>query len=705
MTPEHTNRLASEKSPYLLQHAHNPVDWWPWGDEAFAEADARGVPVFLSVGYATCHWCHVMEEESFEDAEAAAALNRAFVCVKVDREERPDVDGVYMAAALALNGHGGWPLTALLVPHTREPFYVGTYLPKESRGGRIGVIDLAERVTGLWRDDRANVLASAGKVGGIISTILAENEPGDAITQDDLTRAVGLLGRSFDPANGGFGAQPKFPTPHNLLFLLREGRRTGNAEATRMAHRTLQAIARGGITDHAGGGVHRYSTDRRWLLPHFEKMLYDQAGLALAWTEAWQASGDRDETRDDEMKRAAEATLDYVLCDLRLASGAFASAEDADSLDARGKREEGAFYVWTETELADILGAETLEFAREAFGTYPEGNFLDEATRVRTGGIVLHLPEPEAPLAERLGMTPEAFRLRRRDLLDRLLDARASRPRPLLDDKVLADWNGLAIAALAVAARVFDRSDYAEAASRAADFVLREMRTPEAGLLHRWREGEAAVDGFLDDYAFMAWGLLELYQTTFDAARLQTALDLHRQTRERFEDASGGYFLTEAGTPGLLVRQKALDDGALPSGNAVAAMNGIRLAQLTGDRETENAALAALSADARIRAHPTGHTFHLLAAQLALGPAPEVVLAVDEASGGEEMTRAIRGVYAPGALLLKRSEPLAEIAPFTAEQTARDGLATAYVCERGACQAPTTSAPEAARTLDALHGG
>ncbi|MEL6614731.1 MAG: DUF255 domain-containing protein, partial [Bacteroidota bacterium] len=323
MTSPTANRLAKEKSPYLLQHAHNPVDWWPWGDAAFDEAIARGVPVFLSVGYATCHWCHVMEEESFEDAQAAAALNEAFVCVKVDREERPDVDGVYMAAALALNGHGGWPLTALLVPETREPFFVGTYFPKESRGGRIGVIDLAERVSGLWREEPEKVKESAGKVAEIIATVLAETEQGDAITQDDLSRTVALFRRSFDPSNGGFGSQPKFPTPHSLLFLLREGRRTSNPEAQRMALRTLSAIARGGITDHAGGGVHRYSTDRRWLLPHFEKMLYDQAGMAFAWTEAWQASG------DDAHRRAAEATLDYVLRDLRLPGGAFASAEDA----------------------------------------------------------------------------------------------------------------------------------------------------------------------------------------------------------------------------------------------------------------------------------------------------------------------------------------------------------------------------------------
>ena len=709
------NRLADEKSPYLVQHAHNPVDWWPWGEAAFAEAEARGVPVFLSIGYATCHWCHVMEEESFEDREAARALNRAFVCVKVDREERPDVDAVYMAACLALNGHGGWPLTALLVPETREPFYVTTYLPRRARGGRVGVIELAERVggpDGLWREDRENVRASAARVRGVVEAVLAEHEPGRAFTPDDLDRAVGLWRRTFDPANGGFGGQPKFPTPHALLFLLREGRRTGNREATDMAARTLGAIARGGITDHAGGGVHRYSTDRRWLLPHFEKMLYDQAGLALAWTEAWQATG------DPAHRRAAEATLDYVLRDLALPGGAFASAEDADSPDAHGRREEGAFYVWTEREIAGVLGQDALPFAREAFGTAPEGNYLDEATRQRTGANVLHLPEDEGPLAARLGMTPEAFRETRRTHLDALLEARAARPRPLLDDKVLADWNGLAIAALATAGRVFGREDYVTAAERAAAFVLGEMQarvasgaggspddagagTPATGLFHRWREGEAAVPGFLEDYAFMAWGLIELAQATGDMGHLAAALALHRQTRARFEAPSGGFFQTEKGTPGLLVRPRALGDGALPSGHAVAATNGLRLARLTGRADLEDSALTALASDARLRAHPTGHAAHLLAAQVALGPAPEVVVAGGE--GEAEMRAALGGVYAPGALLLASGGPLAALAPWTAAQTARDGRATAYVCTDGACQAPTTDPAEAARTLDAVY--
>ncbi|MEM6328599.1 MAG: thioredoxin domain-containing protein [Bacteroidota bacterium] len=684
------NRLADEKSPYLLQHAHNPVDWWPWSDAAFAEAERRGVSVFLSIGYATCHWCHVMEEESFEDTEAARALNRAFVCVKVDREERPDVDGIYMAAALALHGSGGWPLTALLVPETRQPFYVATYLPKRSRGRRIGVMELCERVTDLWQEKRAEVRESAEQVAGAIGDVLSAAEPGEAITEADLTRAVGQFERRFDPSNGGFGSQPKFPTPHNLLFLLRQTRRTGEPRPAEMAVRTLRAIARGGITDHAGGGVHRYSTDRRWLLPHFEKMLYDQAGLAMAWTEAWHLTG------DPEMREAAEHTLDYVVRDLQQDHGGLASAEDADSLDAHGRREEGAFYVWTEAEIAEIIGEEALPFVRAALGTTPEGNYRDEATRQRTGASVLHLPDDPARLGDALGRTEAEVLARRREILDRLFRARNVRPRPLLDDKILTDWNGLAIAALATAARVFSREDYAAAAHRAAEFVLTHLHRPDGSLLHRWRDGEAAVPGFLDDYAFLALGLTDLYAATDEARYLGLAMDLHRQTRERFEAPEGGYYLSEP-DPGLIVRQRALDDGALPSGHAIACLNGLRLGVLAGEPEWEASTRRALASDARLRAHPSGHTAHLLAAQIALGPAVEIVIAPGE--GEDTLREALREVYAPGAVFLRATPEVAALVPFTASQTARDGLATAYICENGACQAPTTDPTEAPRTL------
>ena len=523
------NRLADANSPYLLQHADNPVDWWPWSDAAFEEAQRRGVPVFLSIGYATCHWCHVMEHESFEDAEAARALNDAFVCIKVDREERPDVDGVYMAAVLAATGRGGWPLTALLTPDTREPFWVGTYLPKASRGGRVGLLDLAENVSRFWSETPDAMRQSAAELAAHVRAHEGSGS-GEALGRDDLDATAGALRQRFDAQHGGVGAAPKFPTPHHALFLLRRWRQKGEDDLGAMAVTTLRAIRRGGVYDQLGGGLHRYSTDREWRLPHFEKMLYDQALYALACTEAWAATGEPD------LREAAEATLAYVLRDLRSPTGAFFSAEDADSLTAEGEREEGAFYVWTEAEVDAALApsadsgqaAEDARVAKAVWGTAPEGNYLDEATRQRTGANVLHVPRPHlgeadplADAAERFGLDAETLHLRLDRARRRLFEARAERPRPLLDDKVLTDWNGLAIAALAVAARTLGRDDYAEAATDAARFLLGTMCTEAGDLLHRYRDGKAGIDGLLDDYAFLVWGLIELYQTTFDEALLE----------------------------------------------------------------------------------------------------------------------------------------------------------------------------------------
>ncbi len=695
------NRLADTNSPYLLQHAGNPVDWWPWSDAAFEEARRRDVPVFVSIGYATCHWCHVMEHESFENDTAARALNDAFVCVKVDREERPDVDAVYMAAVLAATGRGGWPLTALVTPDTREPFWVGTYLPRESRGGRIGVLDLAENVSRFWAENADGVRQSAGELADVVRRMAAV-EPGDALGASDLEAAADALAQRFDTGRGGWGVAPKFPTPHHALFLLRRAAQTGDQDLAEMAVATLRAIRAGGIWDHVGGGIHRYATDREWLLPHFEKMLYDQALYALACTEAAQATG------ADDLADAATDTLDYVLRDLRSDTGAFHSAEDADSLDASGEREEGAFYVWSLAALADVLGGDDAAFAADAWGATAEGNYRDEATRQRTGANVLHLPNPDlgagpyAAAAARLDLAPGALRQRLDGFRPRLLAARAQRPRPLLDDKVLADWNGLAVAAFAVAARTLDRPDYAEAASQAAEFVLSEMRTDAGDLLHRWRGGQAGITGLLDDYAFMVWGLIELYQTTFDERHLAAALDLHDRMRAHFERPEGGYFVSPEDAPDLLVRQQNLDDGALPAGNSVAALNGLRLGRLTGRVELEEAGQRALRAPAVVREHPSGFTHLMTAAAFALGPSQEVVVAGDrDAPDTAALIGAVRGVYAPFAVTVLRAPgdgpaPVTDLVPFAAEQTALDGQATAYVCQDRACQAPTAG-PGAAR--------
>ena len=696
------NRLADANSPYLLQHAENPVDWWPWSDAAFAEARRRDVPVFLSIGYATCHWCHVMEEESFENAEAARALNQAFVCIKVDREERPDVDAIYMAACLALNGSGGWPLTVLLT-HDREPFYVGTYLPRETRGGRIGVVDLARSVSQHWAEGREGVRRSAAQIAGHVRQMAEGGPTGDAPGVGDLARTADALQRRFDAAHAGFGTAPKFPTPHHALFLLREAHRTGDEGLASLAVVTLRAIRRGGVYDHVGLGLHRYATDARWLLPHFEKMLYDQALYVLACLEGFEATGAPD------LADAARDTLAYVLRDLRAPEGAFHSAEDADSLDARGRREEGAFYVWTEDELAAVLGDEDAALARTVWGTTPDGNYRDEATRQRTGANVLHYPEPQLALSDPLAPVAGALGIARADLDMRLAEirrqldvARNERPRPLLDDKILTDWNGLAIAALARAGRVLGDDAYTEAATRAARFLLDTLRQPSGALLHRYRNGEAGIDGLLDDYAFLAFGLTELYQTTFDPVWLRHALALHRETRSRFESEDGDFYASPADAPDLIARQKSLDDGAIPSGNSVALLNGLRLARLSGDRELEDAARRGLRLPAVVREHPSGFTFWAAAAAFAVGPSQEVVIAspTDDAS---ELVDAVRSVYAPHTVVLLRTpataDALDELAPFTAAQTPRDDRPTAYVCQNHACQAPTTDPTEAARLL------
>ena len=701
------NRLATSNSPYLLQHAENPVDWWPWCDAAFDEARQRDVPVFLSIGYATCHWCHVMEEESFENAEAARALNDAFVCIKVDREERPDVDAIYMAACLALNGHGGWPLTALLT-HDREPFYVATYLPRETQGGRIGVIDLAHSVSQHWRTGRAGVERSAGEIAGHVRQLAEGGPVGDAPSEVDLERTAEALRRRFDSVHAGFGTAPKFPTPHHALFLFREAHRTGDDALATMAVATLRAIRRGGVYDHVGLGLHRYSTDREWLLPHFEKMLYDQAMYVLACVEGFEATGEPD------LRDAAEDTIAYVLRDLLSPEGAFFSAEDADSLDAHGQREEGAFYVWTEAELAEVLGAEGAALARRVWGTQSEGNYRDEATRQTTGANVLHVPEsrleladPLVPVAEALGMDRSALGDRLESIRHQLEAARNARPRPLLDDKILTDWNGLMIAALARAGRAFASGECIDAAIRAARFLLRTLHRPDGGLLHRYRAGEAGIAGMLDDYAFLTFGLTELYRTTFDPSWLREAVELHRATREQFESDAGDFFASEADAPDLIVRQKNLDDGAIPSGNSVALLNGLRLGRLTGDRDMEDAARRGLAVPAVIREHPSGFTSWMAAAAFAVGPSQEVVLA-SPTKETPSMIAAVNDVFAPNAVVLLRTPETAavldELAPFTAVHTPRDGQATAYVCQDYACQAPTTSPEEAAAHLRMAMG-
>jgi uncharacterized protein YyaL (SSP411 family) len=495
------NRLVQEKSPYLLQHAFNPVDWYPWGDEAFEKAKQQDKPIFLSIGYSTCHWCHVMERESFEDEHVARALNRVFVCIKVDREERPDIDSIYMAACQAMTGSGGWPLSILMTPEKR-PFFAATYIPKTSHFDRMGLLELTERVEMLWQKSREEVNQAADK---ILAELQAANTitPGEGMSEDMLDLAYTQLAARYDSDYGGFGQAPKFPTPHNLTFLLRYWQRTGKREALEIVEKTLTQMSRGGICDHLGFGFHRYSTDRQWLLPHFEKMLYDQALLAIAFLEAYQATG------RSSFANTAREIFTYVLRDMTGQEGGFYSAEDADS-----EGEEGKFYVWSSAELQAILGEEDAALFSKVYNIRPEGNFFDEATHRLTGKNIPHLTMTPPALAGVADAEHREMSDRLTEIRKKLYQTRSHRVPPHKDDKVLTDWNGLMIAALAIGGRVLNDASFTKAARKAAEFVLARLKK-DGRLLKRYRQGTAALPAHLDDYAFMVWGLLELYETTF----------------------------------------------------------------------------------------------------------------------------------------------------------------------------------------------
>ncbi len=678
------NHLVSEKSPYLLQHAYNPVDWRPWSEEAFLLAEKEDKLVFLSVGYSTCHWCHVMAHESFEDLELARLMNDTFISIKVDREERPDIDQIYMRACQMMTGRGGWPLTIIMTPDKR-PVFAATYLPKESRFGIVGLKDIIARIQDLWKRDRGQVLESAAKILGELWKVQAAR-PGKALDESSLADAYHRLSAVFDLANGGFGSAPKFPTPHNLMFLLRYWRRSRDPSALEMVETTLQAMRLGGIYDHVGFGFHRYSTDAGWLVPHFEKMLYDQALLALAYAEAYQA------TKKEEYASTVREVLEYVLRDMTSPEGGFYSAEDADS-----EGEEGKFYLWTADELKNLLDEEEMKLLIRIFDISERGNFekgrniLRLRTSLEDASLVLKVPELE--LKERW----EKIR-------QKLFQAREKRIRPQMDDKVLADWNGLMIAAFARGAQVLNEPRYSDAARGAADFVLEKMRKPDGRLLHRYKD-EAGIAANLDDYAFLVWGLIELYETVFHVRHLQEALKLSSMMLEHFWDnAHGGLFFTPDDGEALLVRQTEIYDGAMPSGNSVAMLNLLRLSHLTGKFELEKKAAAISEAFAgTVASQPLGHTMFLSALDFALGPSYEVALVgTPEDIGIAKMLEALRSRFLPNkAVIGVFGDEVRKTAEFTQNLPQLGGLATAYVCANYSCELPTDD-PD--RMVDLLEG-
>lgn len=705
------NALAREKSPYLLQHARNPVDWHPWGEDAFALARRRDRPVFLSIGYSTCHWCHVMAHESFEDAEVAALMNEAFVNIKVDREERPDIDAVYMNACHMLTGRGGWPLTIIMTPD-RVPFFAGTYLPRASRQGRMGMLDLVPRVRDLWMNSRDDVLASAASILGHMRSGAGHGgaaTPGARAARADASavrQAAEALAGRFDAVNGGFGEAPKFPSPHNLLLLLRRAwtlRRERGQEAgaplLAMVSKTLEAMRMGGLYDHVGYGFHRYSTDARWLLPHFEKMLYDQAMLAWAYTEGWQATG------NDLFRNTAEEVFAYVLRDMTDGGGAFRSAEDADSLTDRGEHEEGWFYTFTQEEVRAGLPDDLAELAVRVFGLRAGGNFAEEATGKATGRNIVHRTRSVADWADTLGSTADELAVRLEAVRAHLYALREKRARPHVDDKVLTDWNGLMIGALARGARAFDAPQYAEAASRAALFVLGRLRTEEGDLLHRYRDGEAAIAAMLDDYAFFIHGLIELYQATHEPRWLAEALRLQERQEALFADPEGGYYLAAEDADPLPVRIMEAVDGALPSGNSMSLLNLLRLARLLGRPDMdERADMLAQAFAQQVRHMPSAFAMFLCGVDgMEGGGRAVVVTGQPDSPRTEAMLRAVDAPFAPDVTLHFRNaddpEALARVVPFTRYLEPVDGVATAYLCENYACSRPLTDAAALAKRL------
>ncbi len=674
------NRLIHETSPYLLQHAYNPVDWYPWGEEALERARREDKPLLVSIGYAACHWCHVMERESFEDPATAAIMNEHFVCVKVDREERPDLDAIYMDAVQAMTGGGGWPLTAFCTPDGR-PFYAGTYFPPEDRHGLPAFRKILLAVAEAWRERRDEVLAQGERVLRVVgqgARLAARDEPGEEV----LREAFELLRGAFDRRFGGFGGAPKFPQPMTLGFLLRCHLR-GMPDALEMLTQTLDRMAEGGIFDQVGGGFHRYAVDAAWHVPHFEKMLYDQAQLARLYAQAWQVTGEA------RYRRVAERTLDHVLRELRSPEGGFWSSLDADS-----EGEEGRFYVWPYEELVRVAGGGELGRAVAAcLGARPEGNW--------EGTNVLWRPVPVAAVAAELGWDPEELERAVEETIGRLFQAREERVRPATDDKVLAGWNGLAISALAEAGRAFGEPRYVEAAVEAARFVLAELRGPDGRLARAWREGRRSGPGFADDHALLAEACLVLYETTFELRWFEEAQRLADELLRLFHDEEGGgFFQTGADQERLVLRPKELLDHAVPSGNSAAADVLLRMALLTGEERYERAAAGALRAVAEgMRRAPTAFGHALQALDLWVGPAHEVAIVGDPAAPDtralvEEVTvrrflpNRVLAVAAPGDEAARRAVPLLE------GRTTVDGRAAAYVCRRFVCELPVTE-PEA----------
>ena len=673
------NHLVHEKSPYLLQHAGNPVDWYPWGDEAFQKAKKEDKPIFLSIGYATCHWCHVMAHESFEDDEVARMLNRSFVSIKVDREERPDIDQIYMSVCQAMTGRGGWPLSIFMTSEGK-PFFAGTYFPKSSRMGMQGFTDILTQIASLWQKDRERLIKAGEEITNAIHPKTDQAAKGITLGLDTLQNGYEQLARSFDPKWGGFGNAPKFPSPHQLTFLLRWHKRNADSMAIEMVEKTLDAMRGGGIFDQVGFGFHRYSVDEKWLVPHFEKMLYDQALLAMAFTEAHQLTG------KEAYARVTREIFTYVLRDMTSPEGGFYSAEDADS---EGK--EGLFYLWTPKEVRKHLGDKLGDLFCRFYDIGNTGNFED-------GHSIPHIRITLEIFAKKEGMELKDLEALMEEARQRLFIAREKRVHPLKDDKILTSWNGLMIAALAKGYRALGDKSYINAAMDAASFILTKLRKADNKLLRRYRQGETAYPAYLDDYAFLVWGLIELYEATFDISYLEEAIAINHTMIDLFWDKAGeGFYFTGRENEVLITRTKEFYDGAIPSGNSVASGNLLRLARITGSTDLEKMVDQLTNAFAgHIAIYPTAYSQFLSALDFMVGPSMEIVIAGDPAiETTRTMVSIIHKMFLPNKVLLlqpqgEEGKRLLNLSPFVEGLNSIDGQSTVYICEGYTCKMPVT---------------
>ena len=672
---KNSNHLITEKSPYLLQHAYNPVDWYPWGSKAFNKALTEDKPIFLSIGYSTCHWCHVMEKESFEDIEVAKLLSDSFVSIKVDREERPDIDKIYMDFCQMLTGSAGWPLTIIMTPE-KKPFFAGTYIPKQNKYSRIGMLELIPQVIKLWLNKRTDILQTSEN---FFQLFLEQNvsTPGKDLDKSLFDLTFDNLCQLYDITNGGFGTSPKFPTIHHLYFLLRYWKRSKNDYALKIVEKTIKAMRAGGIWDHVGFGFHRYSTDEKWIVPHFEKMLYDQALIAIGCIEAYQV------TKNEEYKKITEEIFTYVLRDMTSPEGGFYSAEDADS-----EGNEGKFYTWTKDGIRKIFAEQESDMIIDIFNI---------GISVIESGSILYINKPLEDIALKYNLSLRDLNKFIQDVIKKMFYVRKKRIHPFKDDKILTDWNGLMISALAMGSRVFNNKTYEKAAINGADFVINNLVTKEGLLLHRYRDGQAAVPANLDDYTFFIMGLLELYQTTFNILYLKTATILNKYLIENFWDnENGGFYFTKINSETTGFRKKDVYDGAIPSGNSVALLNLIKLSRISTNNSLENKAFQIIKAFSKtIENNPQAYTQFISSFDFIIGPSFEVVIVGDKNSNEtKKILRSINLDFVPNKVVILKSDKIfeseiKEFPDFLKDLKMLNNKPTIYVCSDFSCKLPT----------------